>query len=209
MFMNFSDKCLRTDATCSTVSTEGYEVTNLVNNSSQGFLAYSCIKPPVTIDFVFICNIQISHVIVWPQVGAQKSCGFKLSVKSTDDKNQPFTDVSTAFIKKEEAGVLFYRRDISYHIDIASHPDFAQRYIKSLNLTNYVNSLRLSILKTENSVPALGKIEIWGRVASKCSRDISMTVNALWMKRFDNVAAATSSSITAITVDNKKQEDER
>ncbi|XP_001606250.2 RING finger protein 37 [Nasonia vitripennis] len=210
MLVNFCDKCLRTDVTCSTVSTEGYEVTNLVNNSDKGFLAYACIKPPVTIDFVFICNVQISHVIVWPQIGAQKSSGFQLSVKTSDVKNQPFTDVSTAFLQKEQSGVLFYRRDISYHTDIDVPPNFAQRYVKALNIVNYANTLRLSILKTENSVPALGKIEIWGRVASKCAKDISMNVNALWLNRFNSKPATASSSDDAVAVDdNKKQEESK
>ena len=208
MLVNFCDACLRTDITCSTVSTEGYEVSNLVKNIDKGFLAYSAIKPPVTIDFHFISNIQISHVIVWPHVGAQKSTGFQLSVKSSDIKNQPFTDVSTGFLKKEEIGILFHRRDLQHLTPISIPPNFAERYIKSLNITNYTSTLRLSILKTDNSVPALGKIEIWGRVSPKCSKDVGMNVMALWMNRFNNTSTPQVSA-TATADNDKKEEEER
>ncbi|XP_014216544.1 RING finger protein 37 [Copidosoma floridanum] len=180
MLVNFCDKVLRTDVTCSAVSTEGYEVTNLTSNDSEkGFLAYSCIRPPITIDFNFICNIKLSHVLVWPQVGAQKSSGFKLSVKSADASNQPFVDVSTGFLQKQESGIFFFRKDISHYAEVQKPSTFAERYIKSLAVTNYVSTLRLSILKTDNSVPAVSKIEIWGLVSPKCPRDVVMNVMAL------------------------------
>lgn len=188
MLVNFCDSSLRTDVTCSTVSTEGYEVENLVNNSEKGFLAYACIKPPVSVDFSFICNIQINHVIVWPQTGAQKSCGFQLSVKSTDSSNQPFTDVSTAYLKKEENGVLFYRRDIVNYEEISVPSTFLKRYIKTVNVVNYVNVVRLRIVKTDNSVPAIGKIEIWGTVSPKCGKDVASNVMSLWINRHANLS---------------------
>jgi U-box domain-containing protein 5 len=207
MLVNFCDACLRTDVICSTVCTEGYEVSNLVNNSNKGFLAYSCIKPPVTIDFVFISNIQINHVIVWPQVGAQKSCGFQLSVKSSDTSNELFTDISNAFLQKEELGILFYRRDISNNMDISVPKQFVKRNIKAVNITNYASILRLNILKTDNSVPAIGKIEIWGKVSPKCGKDVAMNVMALWVNRFNDLSIA-NTSVTSMK-SNKYQEEER
>ncbi|KAJ8687838.1 hypothetical protein QAD02_023632 [Eretmocerus hayati] len=122
MLVNFCDASLRTEVTCSTISTEGHDVTNLTNNSCKGFLAYSCIKPPVSIDFSFICNVQVTHVIIWPQIGAQKSCGFKLSFKSSDASDECFTDVSTGFIQKEETGLLCYRRDLVNHEEVSVPP---------------------------------------------------------------------------------------
>ncbi|XP_011499176.1 PREDICTED: RING finger protein 37 [Ceratosolen solmsi marchali] len=207
MLVNFCDTCLRTDVICSTVCTEGYEASNLVNNSDKGFLAYSCIKPPVTIDFIFISNIQISHVIVWPQVGAQKSCGFQLSVKSSDTSNEPFTVISTAFLQKGETGISFHQREISCNVDMSAPINFVKHSIKSMNITNYASILRLNILKTENSVPALGKVEIWGRVSPKCGKDIAMNVMALWMNRFNDLTV--SKTATTSIENNQRQKKER
>lgn len=207
MLLNFCDKCLRTDVTCSTINSEGYEVTNLVNDSNKGFLAYYAIKPPVYIDFSFICNIKISYIIIWPQVGAQKSCGFQLSVKTTNIKNEPFIDISTAFIKKEEQGVFFYRRDLQNSADIFPPPNFAKRYIKTLDITNFVCSLRIGILKTENSVPALGKIEIWGQASPRCGKDVVSNVMALWSNKFNNMGLNTPEK--SFLLGNEKKEKEK
>lgn len=207
MLLNFCDKCLRTDVICSTVNTEGYEVTNLVNGSNQGFLAYSAIKPPVHIDFVFICNIKVSYIIIWPQIGAQKSSGFQVSVKSTNTKNEPFTDISTAFIKKEEQGAFFYRRDGPNSTDIFAPPNFVQRYMKGFDVTNFVGSLRISILKTENSVPALGKVEIWGEASPRCGKDVVSNVIALWANKFNNIPLSVIETVSLAS--NVKQETNR
>lgn len=188
MLVNFCDKSLRTYVTCSTVSTEGYDVINLVNNSESGFLAYSCIRPPVNIDFNFICNVKLSHVLIWPQIGAQKSTGFKLSVKSAESNDQPLTEISTGFLQKHESGIFFFRRDLKHDLELIEKPlNFTERYIKSLNVANYASTLRLSIVKTDNSVPGLGKIEIWGFVSPKCAKDVVMNVMSLWINRFNDI----------------------
>lgn len=183
MLLNFCHPCLRPEVTCSTVSTEGYEVTNLVSESSAGFLAYACIKPPINIDLTFLCNIQISRVIIWPVVGSQKSSGFQLLAKSTADSGAPFVTLSTAYLNNDEPGVIFYRRDLNETLTSAPN-NFLQRYIKisDLRSVNGASNLRLRIVKTDNSVPALGKIEVWGRVSRCCGRDVIAGINALWIQ---------------------------
>lgn len=194
MLLNFCDSSLKTDVNCSTVCSEGHDVKNLVNNSGKGFLAYTCIRPPVHIEFTFICNIQICFVKVWPQVGAQKSSGFRLLVKSSNDKSIDFTDVSSVFLAKNETGVLFYRRDLHDDLNIdSSPPGFSQRYIRVCNVNNYVNVMRLSIVKTDNSVPAVGRIEIWGRVSKNCGRDVVANIMNLWTCRSDNISISEAS----------------
>lgn len=182
MLVNFCDPCLRSDVICSTVSTEGYEVTNLTNSATNGFLAYSCIKPPVTIDLTFICNVQISHILLWPKVGAQKSSGFQIFVKPSDDRNETYVNVSYANLKKEEDGVLFYRRDINRE-EIPVPTNFVRCAMKNLHLMNRVSTLRINIFKTENSVPALGRIEVWGRVSPIAGKDVVASISSLWINR--------------------------
>ncbi|XP_076759585.1 RING finger protein 37 [Xylocopa sonorina] len=183
MLFNFCDPRLRPEIQCSTVSTEGYEVTNLINDTEKGFLAYACIKPPINIDITFLCNVHINHILVWPQVGSQKSSGFQLYAKTSNDTSVPYTLLATGFLDSSNCGVLFHPSNINQKT-IAAPSNFLKRYIKpSLRyLTTYINSLRICICKTDNSVPALGKIQVWGTVSPRCGRDTVANVSALWLK---------------------------
>ncbi|XP_070154938.1 RING finger protein 37 [Polyergus mexicanus] len=184
MLLNFCDPRLRPEIKCSTISTEGYEVTNLISNSCKGFLAYSCIKPPVHIDITFLCNIKINHILIWPSVGSQKSLGFQLYCKSTNDFSIPYTFLSSGFLSPSDAGLLFYPNDID-PAKIVTPANFLKRYIKvsMQHLTMYTHILRLTICKTEKSVPALGKIEVWGTVSPCCGKDVVASVYTLWTKQ--------------------------
>ncbi|KAG7190765.1 hypothetical protein KM043_006837 [Ampulex compressa] len=184
MFFNFCDPRLRPEIQCSTVSTEGYEVSNLISEHCNGFLAYSCIKPPINIDITFLCNIRIHHVLIWPSVGSQKSSGFQLYAKKTNDSNTPFTLLANGYLESTDSGLLFYPPGVD-HNEIPTPSCFARRSIKSSlqHLTMYCNSMRLCICKTENSVPALGKIEIWGTVSPRCGKDMIASVHTLWSKQ--------------------------
>lgn len=95
--------------------------------------------------------------------------------------------------------MFFYRRDISELTEIKAPPNFAQRYIKAMNIVNYTSTLRLSILKTDNSVPALGKIEIWGRVSAKCGKDVATNVMSLWINRFNHLAVMQNPAVDVNT----------
>lgn len=195
MLFNFCDPRLRPEIECSSVSTEGYEVTNLISDSCKGFLAYSCIKPPIHIDITFLCNIQINHILIWPSVGSQKSSGFQLYSKNTNDENTPYTLLSNGYLSSRDAGLLFYPADIdAKHIAPAN---FLKRYIKvSMRyLTTYTHGLRITICKTENSVPALARIEVWGTVSPRCGKDVVASVHTLWFKHQNTLASECKSVI--------------
>lgn len=183
MLLNFCDPRLRPEIKCSTISTEGHEVTNLIDNSCKGFLAYSCIKPPIDIDITFLCNVWISHILIWPSVGSQKSSGLQLYCKNTNDKTTPYTLLSSGFLSSSEAGLLVYSADIDPE-KISAPANFSKRSIKisMRHLTAYTQVLRLTICKTENSVPALGRIEVWGAVSRRCGKDVMASVHSLWIK---------------------------
>lgn len=180
MLLNFCDPRLRPEIKCSTISTEGYEVTNLTNDSCKGFLAYSCIKPPVDIDITFLCDIRINHILIWPSVGSQKSSGFQLYCRNTND-HDTYSLLSSGFLSPSDAGLLFYSSDID-PVKIPAPANFLKRYIKisTRYLNTYVRVLRVTICKTEKSVPALGKIEVWGTVSPRCGKDIVANVHTLW-----------------------------
>lgn len=181
MLLNFCDPRLRPEIKCSSISTEGHEVTNLINSSSKGFLAYPCIKPPICIDITFFCNVKINHILIWPSVGSQKSSGFQLFSKT--NKDTPYTLLSTSHLRACDAGLLVYPSDVDVKEVIAPENFLKCRIKPSLwNLTTNTYSLRTTISKTEHSVPALARIEVWGTVSPRCGKDVAASVHTLWLK---------------------------
>ncbi|XP_047349955.1 RING finger protein 37 [Vespa velutina] len=207
VLMNFCAPCLQPTVTCDTISTEGYDVTNLIQDPCNGFLAYSCIKPPVQIDFTFLCNIQIHHICIWPSVGSQKSSGFQIYAKTVNNNTMSYTLLSSGCLSENNTGVLFYAANVN-PANISIAPNFLQRYIKgsARNIISQTKSLRICIFKTQNSVPALGKIEVWGSVSSKSSKDIISSIDALWSASQTSVpclpAINHQSNISTINVKN-------
>ncbi|KAK2583877.1 hypothetical protein KPH14_001151 [Odynerus spinipes] len=181
VIMNFCAPCLQPTVKCDTISTEGYDITNLIQDPCNGFLAYSCIKPPVQIDFTFICNIQIHHIFIWPSVSSQKSSGFQMYAKTCDSENIPYTLLSSGCLNPSDTGVLFYAANVN-PTNISIPSNFLKRYIKgsTQDIASHTKHLRICIFKTQNSVPALGKIEVWGFVSPRCSKDIRANIHALW-----------------------------
>ncbi|XP_014469497.1 PREDICTED: RING finger protein 37 [Dinoponera quadriceps] len=214
MLFNFCDPRLRPEIKCSSISTEGYEVTNLISDSCKGFLAYSCIKPPIHIDITFLCNIRINHILIWPSVGSQKSSGFQLYSRNTNDENTPYILLSNGYLSHCDAGLLFHPADIDVK-EIPVPKNFLKRYIKrSMQyLSAYTHDLRITICKTENSVPALGKIEVWGTVSPRCGKDVVASVYTLWSKCQTILASsvtecknsASSASITDNVTSNRRE----
>ncbi|KAK9298344.1 hypothetical protein QLX08_008259 [Tetragonisca angustula] len=209
MLFNFCDPRLKPEIQCSAVNTEGYEITNLISDSDKGFLAYACIKPPINIDITFLCNVCINHILIWPQVGSQKSSGFQLYAKTSNDANVPYNLLGSGFLNSTDAGLLFCPSSIN-HEAISTPSNFLKRFIKSSlqYLTTHTNSLRICICKTENSVPALGKIKVWGTVSPRCKKDTVATISTLWFKQqscsIESVKRCESTSSPINTKDNKE-----
>ncbi|XP_011871178.1 PREDICTED: RING finger protein 37 [Vollenhovia emeryi] len=181
MLLNFCDPRLRPEIRCSAVSTDGYEVSNLISGSDKGYLAYSCIKPPIDIDITFLCNVWLSHVLIWPAVGPQKSSGFRLYSRNTDDEQTPYTLLSSGFLRPHDAGLLFHPVDVD-PTGIPAPANFLRCCVKASvgYLSKYTHVLRITICKTEKSVPALGKVQVWGTVSPRCGKDVVASVYTLW-----------------------------
>lgn len=82
MAINFCSLAFGTKVTCSSVSTDGYEIENLLKagkyGQMKGFLAEHFIKPPLTITFTLPFKIDICSIIIDPNVGSQKSSGIEI-----------------------------------------------------------------------------------------------------------------------------------
>lgn len=190
--INFCCPVLNPTVVCSTVSTDGYEVTNLVSSDAEearkGFLAYNAIRPPVTVTINFICNVNISHIILWPKVGNQKSTGFEIYANSAPKpKPQDYLKAAFGYLEEDEIGMIFYRK--VYHDECAKSTkhlkSFAQKAVlgsicSSLNNTR---SLQIKIIKTDSSVPALAKVEVWGKPGKSCGDAVRHNVFKLWTNR--------------------------
>jgi hypothetical protein len=174
------------------VSTDGYEVTNLVSSDTdearKGFLAYYAIKPPVTITINFLCSVNVSHIILWSQVGCQKATGFEIYANSAPKSiSQVYQKAAFGYLEDDEIGVIFYRRS-NYHecIKYTRHLNsFAWKVIPG-NASSYLNnavSLQIKIIKTKSSVPGLARVEVWGKPSKSCDQAVQYDVFKLWAGR--------------------------
>ncbi|XP_063973006.1 RING finger protein 37 [Diachasmimorpha longicaudata] len=180
MLVNFCEHSLKTTVRCDTITTESYEVDNLLKSNTKGFLAYSCIRPPVNIDFTFNCWIKIHHIVIWPRIGAQKSSGFRILVRS--HHQEEFRIVSSCFLKGNEAGAVFHRSGVDSS-EFVKPMDFSSAFIGGGQLTlEKIKCLRLSIVKTEKSVPAIERVELWGLVSGCNSQDVVREMVGLIMR---------------------------
>lgn len=84
--MNLCDPVFKATITCNTISSEGYEVTNLLSDDSEkrrkGFLGDRFIKPPIEITLKFPFDINIRYIQISAEVGQQKSSGIEVYTSS-------------------------------------------------------------------------------------------------------------------------------
>lgn len=187
--INFCCPALNPRVQCSTVSTDGYEVTNLVSSDAdearKGFLAYRAIKPPVTITINFCSRVNVSHVILWAQVGNQKSTGFEIYANcASRTKPDEYQKAAFGYLQGDEIGIIFYRR-ISYQECLKSTKhlnSFAWKAIPGSTcfFLNNAGSLQIKIIKTKSSVPALARVEVWGRPSTSCDEAVKRNIFELW-----------------------------
>lgn len=84
--INLCDPVFKSSISCSTVSSEGYEVTNLLSDDSQkrktGFLGDRFIKPPIEITLKFPFDVNMRYIKIGAEVGQQKSSGLEIYASS-------------------------------------------------------------------------------------------------------------------------------
>lgn len=196
---NFTDPSLLPNVTCNVISSEGYEVTNLISSDSEkrrrGFMVYNAIKPPVEITFQFICNINLSHICIWPTVGSQKSCGFEIEFKTSNGKGtDEFISVGQCSFGFEP-GIVFLRRNYR-DSDVAVPSNFVKHFlVNKQNTLSSSDCLKIKIYRTFNSsLASLGRVEVWGTVSSSCTHSTKKTVGKLYSKRTDKESSELSGS---------------
>lgn len=169
-------KCIKCDVPCS----EGYGPSNLVTNNfiekSKGFLAERFIKPPVNLTLEFKCEMNIEYVVISCCVGAQKSKGLELFSQSMS-KGCCYESVASGVLPDDKIGFVFHRFNVNVKDKFGEKYSF--RTFKSSRFLSLVNNIKIKIFCTSGvSIPALGKIEIWGTplksVPVKCDGNMSL-----------------------------------
>lgn len=88
MAVNFCREYLGTRIVCNQVSTESYEISNLISNNvtarNKGFLAGSFVRPPIDIVIQFPCPVKICCVSVNGRVGSQQSTGCEVLIQKEE-----------------------------------------------------------------------------------------------------------------------------
>ncbi|CAH0555541.1 unnamed protein product [Brassicogethes aeneus] len=177
---NFLNPKLFPKAVCKSPCLDNYEIENIISEDytkkCRGFLAYSSIKPPVDVDFEFICSVNIYYIKINSSVGSQKCTGIELLIKSSDT----YTTVAKALFEK--AGVVFCNsRFYSKEKPPCDLQDYHLAFFSSNLFRLFLNAkgVRLRIFRTYKSVPCLSSVEVWGKVSKLCSATTKETVEKL------------------------------
>jgi len=177
--MNACDPIFNTsiqlDGSC--ISREDYSVENLISSDAElrkrGFLCETFIRPPVSLTVSLPFAFDIKYVVIGTRVGGQKSSGFQLSV-GRNDNIQKICSVIT-----EKETIVFHdnNTDLSnfgYDYDKSCFNISASRNIRS------AEKLSVRIFKTANSIPAIGRLEVWGKISFSVPKVVRQTMVCNW-----------------------------
>ncbi|XP_057651571.1 RING finger protein 37 [Diorhabda carinulata] len=176
---NFVDSKLAPKVSCKSPATENYEVDNLISSNSldriRGFISYPSIKPPVDVEFVFLCPVNIHYIVLNTTVGNQKCSGIELFAKT---EHLDYTSIGKSVYNA--AGVIFCnsRKYSKYDSYPNFNTSFQKVFFKSDTFKYFLNAtgIKVLIFRTDKSVPCLGSVEVWGIPSKTCSK---VTVNTI------------------------------
>lgn len=176
---NFVDSKLAPKVSCKSPATDYYEVDNLISSKYmeriRGFISYPSIKPPVSIEFEFLCPVNIHYIVLNTTVGSQKCSGIELFAKS---ENLDYTSIGKSVYSA--AGVIFYnsRKCSMSQLTPNFNTSYQLVFFKSHTFRSFMNAtgIRVLIFRTDKSVPCLGSVEVWGIPSETCSK---VTVNTI------------------------------
>lgn len=187
MLINFLHPRLKPIIECGTLTSEGYEIGNLISEDyesfQKGFLAERFVSGPIILTIKFICPVTLKSITIWPKVGSQRSAGFELSsLKSTNitgNDEDNYSKFATG-VSRDDVDTVVFHKEGSY-INIPQFgTSFRRTFFRGRNHENII-SLRLKIFKS-HFVAALKKIEIWGEPGYTCDWKTKKHVRRLWFQ---------------------------
>lgn len=174
---------------------DNYEVENLISDDflakSRGFVAYSVVKPPVDVIFELICPVNIHYLVITTNLNNQKYTTIEILARNG---NRNFTTIGIE--KFNTTGVVFCNnRNYSInHLPLNIDKSYCVSFFKHNCCNSYATAsfITVRILRTEGSVPCLGKVEIFGTPSRICSSKTIDTINRLMQKQLPSCATATN-----------------
>ncbi|XP_065641645.1 RING finger protein 37 isoform X1 [Hydra vulgaris] len=203
--INFADKALKTQISCSAISADGCCIENLIDQNQKNFLKPSYfmaeyyIKCPVEIVLTFPCLINISAIVVYPKVNSHRTRGFVLftvfqkPILSTVEFPCTYNnDLSDDLCRKKnkylmnQVGIYRESEKITEKIVFRNKLHYKQFLgvtdnTREMQTHGSVHSCSNIVLKiTWSTIPSIKKLEVWGTLANINSRSVS----SLFMKQF-------------------------
>ncbi|KYB24712.1 U-box domain containing 5 [Tribolium castaneum] len=179
---NFLDPKLSPKVSSSAPATDNYEASNLISENgavrARGFLAYTVTRPPVALEFEFLCPISVSFIALETSVGRQKCTGIELFAKNS---TTPFTSIARAVFDKSGLTVCDSKTYNKSKPPPCHTPDKELRYFKSdqRRLWGDTTCLKVVIFRTDRSVPCLGAIKVFGAPSGSCSKVTVETIGRI------------------------------
>jgi U-box domain-containing protein 5 len=163
------------DGSC--ISRENYSVENLLSSDEElrkrGFLCETFIRPPISLTVCFSFSFDIKYVVIGTRVGGQKSSGFQLSA----GRNNNVLRICSMITEKDT---------IVFHDNNTDLSSFGNNYDKccfNISASRSIRSaemLSVRIFKTVNSIPAISKLEVWGKISCNVSLQTRQIITLKW-----------------------------
>lgn len=140
-------------------------ISNDVQKSSLGYMAYAVVKPPVYLDFELVCSIDLQCIKLWPKLGSLKSTGFEIHV-ARNSKSQ-FIKIAQCSGLQEDGIVFVHNHQAAIEKKIQPNFKVYDFYRANLLPLKQVKFVRIRITETTRCPPVLKQIEIWGFISSR------------------------------------------
>lgn len=204
---NFLNLKLSPKIICRSPAMDNYEIDNLISDKyierSRGFIAYSSIKPPVEIEVEFICPVNISYITLNTTVGSQKCTGIEIFARNSSVN---YTSICKSVY--DNPGIVFCNSKMYSKNNLP--PNFNANYHLAFFKCNTFNcflnasAIKITIFRTEKSVPCLGSVEVWGTTSRACSTVTKETICRIMQKSDQDT---TNTALNDKTVEFKIPED--
>ncbi|KAJ3640888.1 hypothetical protein Zmor_027421 [Zophobas morio] len=179
---NFLDPKLMPKLQCSAPAMDNYEPHNLISDNeavrARGFLAYTVTRPPIELEFEFLCSVDISFIILQTSIGNQKCTGIELFARS-----EASSYVSIAKAVYNTPGLTFCtsRKYSRTNLPPNHDPTNGLFFFKNDTVRVFMNAkfLKVVIFRTERTVPCLGGIKVFGKPARSCSEATVTTIDRI------------------------------
>lgn len=166
---------IQLDGSC--VSLEDHSVENLLSSNEElrkkGFLSETFIRPPVSLTVCFPFAFNIKYVVIDTRVGAQKSSGFQISAGHNDNIQKICSTIT-------EKDIIVFHDNSSDLSTFGSNCDKCCFNISASRIIRTAKKLSVRIFKTVNSIPAIGKLEVWGIISYSVPKELQQKFICHW-----------------------------